>query len=153
MVCTTWERIYKRNKSRRDSIVLIKMTNTTRNIKKKNCDNFKIIVDTNTHARSEHDITSSRPPKEIYCPMQTSVTYFCQRHEIYDHRFYRTITVKSRQQRRGESYSLLGRRLWPMADIWLRRRVVIVVFVHLHRLQNFCNASRRSPSHCPFYDS
>lgn len=35
--------------------------------------------------------------------------------------FYRMITVKSR--RHGESYSLLGRHLWPIADIWLRRVV------------------------------
>lgn len=42
-------------------------------------------------------------------------------------------------QRHGESYSLLGRRLWPIADIWLRGVVS----------QTF--ATRRVTPHCPFY--
>lgn len=42
-------------------------------------------------------------------------------------------------QRRGESYSLLGCHLRPIADIWL------------HRVVSQTFATRRATFHCPFY--
>lgn len=94
---------------------------------------------THAYANSERDISVFESVKRNLLPW-ISVTYFCQRHEIYDHCVFIVWSVKSRRQhqRRGESYSLPGRRLWPIADIWLRRR-------RRRRLRNFCDASPRSP--------
>jgi len=88
---------------------------------------LKYLIDTCANAYA--NITCSKASKEIYChgsPLRTSVSdmkYTITVFLSYDHGEIMTA------QRHGESYSLLGRRLWPIADIWLRGVVVVDVVV------------------------
>jgi len=133
--------MWKRNKSRRDTIVLIKMANNTRNIEEKRGD-FKIFINTRKKWTWHNVLETAKrnllPSADLRYVLLSATWNIRSPFLSYDHSEITTAAMRRKLQSARPSFMADSRHLVTLRRHHRRRR-------RRRRRPNFCNASCRSP--------